>query len=1235
MFEAQKGVEQLKDSVCGGLDNGLNKLKSSLAGTTNETAKLNAAMKKVGGIDNLGDATEDLTLLNKKIEVQQGLCDNLAKEHKKVAAEMGSESTEALKLQKRFLEQTDALTKMKRESKSLSGAIDTVTEHAEKLEKPIDNSTKGSNKLKNVLKNVAAVSLNGVVAGLRKIDGKLSSVAKKAAGATLSSLKKIAGISFKATAAGLAATMIAVTALGGAAIQTGKEFDAGMSTVQALSSATGDELNSLREKAKELGATTAFTATEAAEAMQYMAMAGWKSSDMLNGIDGVMNLAAAAGADLATTSDIVTDGLTAFGMSAKESTRFADVLAATATSANTNVEMMGETFKMVGATAGAMKYSIEDVSLATGLMANAGIKATNSGTALRSFITRLAKPTKESKTAMDKLGISLTNSDGSMKSFKKIIQETRKSMAGLTETEKSSYAAMLAGKTGMSGLLAIVNTSNKDFNSLAKSIENATGAAENMAAIKLDNLEGDITLLKSAWQGFQTELFDNKSSALRGIVKKITSYVDRLNKAFKKGGFDGLIDEVGNILSDIVGEIASKAPEFVSVAGNILNKIVSAFVKNVPQLAKGLASIMITLAQSIRQNAGVFLTAAKEIATELIAALYEAITGQPMGEDTFNSLKQTIDNAFSSVRKIISGVISFGATLTTQLAPVLFLIGGLALSAFGFIADNLDVILPIVTALVAAFLAYKAVMTAVNIITTIVTTAQSIMATVTGTASATTAAGTAAVGTAAATSAPQILAFGAAILMVGVAILAICVGFALLAQSAIAIANAGWGAIAVMAAMIVVIAGLAVGAAILGPVLTAGAIGFIAFGAAVLMVGAGFALLGVGAMLAAVALTLIANTLSAFVSNGIQAALCLTAFSVSMLAFSASASITAISCVALAAGLLALTAVLAVLAVTAVIFAASMATIAVSAVVITATLNAMASMLWQLPTLFLLLTPVVLGFAATMFPLVEAITLVTVPVVAFAVALIPLTGLFGSLSISALLFLVAISRLSAAFGTVNTSQKVFAVNSKKLPAMFIGCVSALLAQSNEMLSGFSKNSNELVVVIMATMLRLCSIVSSVNLYNSGVNIMLGLNKGLTDTSSTVLKTAARLAKAISDTINKTLDIHSPSGVTEDSGYFTGMGSVVGMQKSIPKVQSTSAELGQVMAEGMSLGGYTPENSPTTTNTSNTENNTYSPQFVLNIYGSADKTIESKVKKWIKEALEESYADMSEYAVQEV
>lgn len=308
----------------------------------------------------------------------------------------------------------------------------------------------------------------------------------------------------------------------GDTVNTYKNFESMMSQVQAISGSTGAELDALTAKAQEMGSTTKFTATEAAQAFNYMAMAGWKSQDMINGIGGIMNLAAASGEDLGSTSDIVTDALTAFGLKAGDAGHFADVLAKASANANTNVGMLGESFKYVAPVAGAMNYSVEDTSLALGLMANASIKGSMAGTALKTSLANMASPTDSMAAAMDKCNISLTKSDGSMKSLGEVITNLRSSLGGLSETEQTAAASTIFGKEAMAGMLAIINASEEDYNKLSTAIYNADGAAQDMSDTMLDNLEGSMTLMQSAVEGVQNSFGQRLTPYIRGFVDNIT-----------------------------------------------------------------------------------------------------------------------------------------------------------------------------------------------------------------------------------------------------------------------------------------------------------------------------------------------------------------------------------------------------------------------------------------------------------------------------------------------------------------------------------------------------------------------------------------------------------------------------------------------------------------------------------------------------------------------------------------
>jgi TP901 family phage tail tape measure protein len=373
----------------------------------------------------------------------------------------------------------------------------------------------------------------------------------------------------------------AVVGLGTAAVKTASDFDTGMSKVAAISGATGGDLDALRDKAREMGAKTKFSASEAAAAMEYMAMAGWKTSDMLGGIEGIMNLAAASGEDLATTSDIVTDALTAFGLSANDAGHFADILAAASSNANTNVSMMGETFKYAAPIAGALGYSAEDTALAIGLMANAGIKGSQAGTSLRKMMTELSGEIKIAGEAIGTVTIQTTNADGSMRELNDILMDCREAFSHLSESEKAAAAEALVGKTAMSGFLAIMNASEADVNKLSEAIANCDGVSQQMADTMQDNLEGQLTILKSQLQELAISFGEILIPAIRGIVSAIQGVVDWLNS---------LSEGTKRIITTIALLVAAIGPVLI-VVGKVMSAI-GTIMTWAPKIAGAISTVM-------------------------------------------------------------------------------------------------------------------------------------------------------------------------------------------------------------------------------------------------------------------------------------------------------------------------------------------------------------------------------------------------------------------------------------------------------------------------------------------------------------------------------------------------------------------------------------------------------------------------------------------------------------------
>lgn len=583
-----------------------------------------------------GDTTQlssELKKVNKEIRDTQTALKDVDK-----LLKIDPGNTELLKqkqeLLKRAIEETTDKLKTLKEAQSQMKA-----EGVEKNAKAYQNLQREITATEQNLKSLEKQA-NSSAAALQKI-GTAGEKIKKAGDSIESAGKKILPVS------------AAVAGVGVAAVKTAADFDASMSKVAAVSGAAGEDFDRLREKAREMGSKTKFSATEAADAMNYMAMAGWKTEDMLSGIEGIMNLAAASGEDLATTSDIVTDALTALGMKAEDSARLADILAAAASNANTNVSMMGESFKYAAPVAGALGYSAEDVAIALGLMANSGIKASMAGTTLRNMFQRMAQKTKESAEAMDRLGLSLYDSEGNMYSFREIMDQLRASMSninvpleeynakldeldarledgtitqkkyedaleelnlqtfGAEGAEKARAAAMLGGARAMSGLLAITNATEADYQKLTEAIDNSSqafarteagviplnealasgaeiletyqGSAEAMAATMQDNLEGQLTILKSQLQELAISLSDLIMPILSSITEKLQDIVTWLNS---------LDEDTKKVIITIAAIVAAAGPVLI-VIGKIVGAV-GTLMTVIPKIGGALTGLLAT-----------------------------------------------------------------------------------------------------------------------------------------------------------------------------------------------------------------------------------------------------------------------------------------------------------------------------------------------------------------------------------------------------------------------------------------------------------------------------------------------------------------------------------------------------------------------------------------------------------------------------------------------------------------
>lgn len=467
---------------------------------------------------------------------------------------------------------TSSLTKLKdtqnyltKQTETYSSKVMTLRSQLEELESAENKDEKAIANKKNQLNNAEASlnkykkQLNEVTASLESGQAKIEEYAKKVEEFGNKTKKVGESLTTKVSAP--------IVGLGVAAVKVGSDFDAAMSQVSATSGDTGKDLQDLRDKAKEMGASTKFSASESAEAMNYMAMAGWNSKQMIAGLPGILNLAAASNESLANTSDIVTDALTAFGLTAEDSGHFADVMAKTSSSANTNVSLMGETFKQVAPLAGTLGFSVEDTSLAIGLMANAGIKGSQAGTSLKAALANLSSPTDKMKAKMKELGISMTDSNGQTKPLITIITELREKFGKLSKSQQTAAASTIFGKEAMSGMLAVINASDKDFNSLYENIKNADGAAEDMAKTMQDNLQGDLTTLSSALEGLGIKISEALTPVLREITQAVTEFISWLN---------GLDDHIISVITVVAGLVAAIGPLLVligTLAGPVSNAI--------------------------------------------------------------------------------------------------------------------------------------------------------------------------------------------------------------------------------------------------------------------------------------------------------------------------------------------------------------------------------------------------------------------------------------------------------------------------------------------------------------------------------------------------------------------------------------------------------------------------------------------------------------------------------------
>lgn len=661
---------------------------------------------------------QELIRYEDKLKDGESIVSDLTERHRRAAEQFGETSTEAKELARQLDKAREAQERNITATENLRTRIiqqDTAVKNAQGLVNQYTDALNNLQHEETETGNAAEKTTNG---GLKAFTVALGNLASQAITSAVNGLGNLVK----------------------SVIETGKAFDTAMSRVKAISGrvaeedipaivnmakemglsfeegadATATAMNIISAKAEQLGATTKFTATEAADAFGFMAMAGWKAEDMLKGIDGVMALAEASGSELALTSDIVTDSLSAFGEKAEEAGRLADIMAAAATNSNTNVEMMGETFKFAAPLAAALGYNMEDVAVATGIMANSGIKATMAGTSLRAIFTRLSTGTGEAGAALKGLGIDLEDGEGNMKSWLTVMDELRGSFGhlripinelnaelnkldsaledgeiseedfndaqekliqkayGAEGAMKAQYASMLAGKNGLSGFLALVNSSEGDFDKLTKAIYNSDGAAAEMASVMRDNLQGSLTLLSSAFDGFKKSIYEGFSAPMNDLVKSITNNIMPALQGVVDGvpgSSDKLTDAISNFINNSLKDAAKILPDAVNVIGTVAGSIGEAAVRNMPEFIRNGVSLIeqivdgiVKASPDIVKGIGKFIAEATKGAGDLLIHIADTVV---------DTLPDFIDAIFAVSPKIIDSIIRVTRKIAEALPEIL------------------------------------------------------------------------------------------------------------------------------------------------------------------------------------------------------------------------------------------------------------------------------------------------------------------------------------------------------------------------------------------------------------------------------------------------------------------------------------------------------------------------------------------------------------------------------------
>ena len=503
-------------------------------------------------------------------------------------------------------------------------------------------------------------------------------------------LKKLGSITSKGMKAATVAVTGTTTALGGvaaAAVKVGSDFEAQMSRVQAISGATGKELEELRSQAVELGADTSFSASEAAQGMENLAAAGFETNEIMDAMPGLLDLAAASGEDLASSSDIAASTLRGFGLAAEDAGHVADVLAENANRTNSSVTETGEAMKYIAPLARAAGISLEETAAAIGIMANAGIQGSQAGTTLRGALSRLSKPTADMLQAMNELGIEFYDSEGKMLSLADQVGMLKSAMEGMTDEQKNNYLVTLYGQEALSGMLALINEGPDSLASLTAAYEQCDGSAQTAAATMQDNLKGAVEELSGSAESLGIVFYDSVAGSLKEAAQSATESANNITDAFNNGGLNSAIEAAGNEFANLATAAASQAPKMVDAAVSFIQSFV----------------------QGIVNNRGQLISAAGDMASALASGLAELLPAQ---------LQRPVEDAIDAISKSLGsgGLKKAGKTAVNTLDNVIDIVGKLAktvlpplIDVLDFVGENLSLVAAAATTAFTAFKGYKVV----------------------------------------------------------------------------------------------------------------------------------------------------------------------------------------------------------------------------------------------------------------------------------------------------------------------------------------------------------------------------------------------------------------------------------------------------------------------------------------------------------------------------------------------